>query len=827
MEKFAAKVIICRVGMITLGQFVDMKPPLIGRDSELEQLMASLSDALSGTGGLVILAGEAGVGKTRLAEEFARYAANAGCEILTGRCVPGALLPYLPFQQAFACYSSTSRNLDGIFGKMSIDLSTTSRSQRVLLSCLDFLSERTEQEPVVLRLEDLQWADSKSIELMHFLARSCVRLRVMVLGTVRSDELAPNPSGTPHPLTESLRAMQREGIYKQINLPPLDANDIGNAVRAMLGSPVDPDLLSDIAKETAGNPLFMVELVRMLLAKEAIILHEGLWTRDANGPIAIPSNVSEVILHRLGLVDREKRRILECASVVGETFKPELVAQILRKSSPDLFEELGSLSDQHQLLRETESGYSFSHEKVRRVVYEGISHQRRREMHQMVAEIIESMPIHETSYAALAYHFGLADIPGKFVSNSLAAGDVALRFYAFKEAEEHFRGALSKMKDIEPPELRRRALIGQGMAAKELGEFERAIHSFEKALPIAKDDAEKANILILESRCWGPTCFGKGSTVRSKGLLDEAEATPDLDIKDLIQIKMVRSSLLKFEGQIEKAHRLLLDAEGMLEEIGDDRMLAESYTLHRSLYLSMGKMDKALEVILKAKSIFEEVDDPSGLSQTLFDLGVLQWHEGSYEEALEAYRRSDAIAKRLGDPNRLCWNHVYVSLLYQSTQDYDRMEEEAHVAEKYLRMFDSIYLSMAVNGLLMDAAIHNHDLKLATEFCDRLRAQMKSCSWTTNTPTRGMVYGYQGKLFAKRGLLEASDRVFKRALEMLEGTVLSMLTRALLYNWWGEAQEETGRYYEARDKFERAIELYSALGNERQVRRLNAMIADL
>jgi len=842
------------------------EPPLLGRDEELGRLKTILGRVRTGLGGLVLISGEAGIGKTRLASEFEEYAMSLDCRVLVGSCLPSANIPYLVFLQVmndllkeehqkkadWARLSAAGKKAaPAFFRAVPIVGSTLAASavlfdqygesgrsrkgsqESVLFKILGLLRERSStRSPLILHLDDLQWADSASIATLHFLARNSRDLPVLLLGTYRTEEVLNREEGI-HPFLESLRVMKREGLVEEVNLKPLAGDDLRQVVLAMLEHPLQDDVLERILKESEGSPLFAVETMRMLATSGSLVLQNGRYNIPGSMADLIPSSVKEVILRRIERTSRKQRRTLDSASVVGQVFDPEVLGEAVKESRVLILELLEQLDHDHQLVKEREIDYVFTHEKIRKFTYDAISTMRRKELHRAVGVVLESRLPDETLYPVLAYHFHQAMEVSKCVDYSLLAGEYCASKWAPSEAISYFNLTLESLatepsttlhgRDLTEP--RRRAMLGLARARWEVGDYGEAIHNFESALQITTDEALRAKILIQEAYCWGPTCFGKGNTSRSRALLNQAQRCR-MEETDRIEANLALASIVKFEGDIHEANALLSEAENALAKTGDRRRLADVYTRRRSVYLSLGQITNAQMVAQKALAIFEETQDMLGLADAYYDLGTIYWHKGQYPEALKAYECSLAIDEKLGSPNRLCWTHVYVALVHQSAGEFDLESLEAKRAEKHLENTDTVYLAMAVKGLHLDVSIERGEIETAERLCGELRTMFNSCSWTTRTPTRGMTYAYQGKLLARKQNKEGSDHAFARAIELLEGTVLGVLTKALVFTWWGESQSGSGRPGEARDKFESAMKLYLALGNEWQVSRMEALIGE-
>jgi predicted ATPase len=205
---------------------MELNPPLVGRDKELELLYEHLGEAISAHGGLILISGEAGIGKTRILAKLSETAAKSGVMRIGGECVPGIPLPYLPFHEAFSAFTI------GPFSSInSSDSSGQKQPTSVLMDTLELLTNESAKRPLLICLEDLHWADSASIHLLHFLARNVKKLRVLIVGTYRPEDLVPSEGEEVHPLQSSIRLMTREGKDRSGRDIQSGRRDVGTTCR--------------------------------------------------------------------------------------------------------------------------------------------------------------------------------------------------------------------------------------------------------------------------------------------------------------------------------------------------------------------------------------------------------------------------------------------------------------------------------------------------------------------------------------------------------------------------------------------------------------------
>jgi len=244
-------------------------------------------------------------------------------------------------------------------------------------------------KPTVLFIDDIHWADSASLSLLHYIARAINSERILIVATFRSEELTMNSEGQPRSLLETVRLMGREGLYEEIKLSNLSQSDVGQIVESMVGGNASLTLVEQLANESRGNPLFVVESVRMLYEQGSLDLEKGEWRLKVE-KLGIPAKVKDVIERRLESLKSTQRRILETASVIGEKFDPKLVAEVISQDSLDVLESLDSIAHSTLLVSCEGDHYRFDHAKSREMLYDKIPPLLRKEYHLRIGNKIES-----------------------------------------------------------------------------------------------------------------------------------------------------------------------------------------------------------------------------------------------------------------------------------------------------------------------------------------------------------------------------------------------------------------------------------------------------
>ena len=439
--------------------------PFVGRQREMGELQTALEDTLSGHGKMVMLVGEPGIGKTRLAQELTTRAAGRGAEVLSGRCYEGeGAPPYWPWVQLIRTYLQLKdpNQLQSEMGPGAAVIAEIVSEVREKLPDLEpppalepeqarfrlfdsittFLKNASQERPIMLLLDDLHWADRPSLQLLQFLSREMRESRLLVIGTYRDAELSRQ-----HPLSDTLAQLTREPVFRRQLLRGLSQEDTRAIIQAAAEIDLSNRLLEGIYAHTEGNPFFIAEVIWLLAER-------GELTADSiGGPqgISIPEGVRQLIGQRLNRLSEQCVQTLTTASVVGREFSFRLLGHLTNDLNEDqLLRVIDEALEVHLIEELPGSGerYEFSHALIQQTLSDELSASRKVRLHARIGEALEELYTGgvEDHAAELAYHFAEA-VPyadtEKLVRYSLLAGEQALAAYAWEVAATHFERGLN------------------------------------------------------------------------------------------------------------------------------------------------------------------------------------------------------------------------------------------------------------------------------------------------------------------------------------------------------------------------------------------------
>ncbi len=480
----------------------------VGRTRELAELRAGLDEAIAGCGSLFLLAGEAGIGKTRLADELAQLAAERGVQVLWGRCWEGdGAPPYWPIIQVIrACAEGRDAvQLEVLLGPGTKEISQLipefrasrptpgengaiadqeSARFRLFGAVANFLKNAARTAPLLIIVDDLHDADHPSLQMLRFIAREIRGARIAMIGTYREAEVRQSPE-----LGRLVGDLNREGLT--IPLAGLSQNEVAQFIEQSSGQKAKTTLVSDLYKATSGSPLFVEGVVRLLIGEGKI--------DSTAASFEIPDGVRESIRRRLAALSEETRTILSIASAIGNDFSSRLLEAV---SEFAVVQIVDRMDEAERVGIVTDGGapqwqYRFSHALVREVLYKDLSANRRVELHGEIGAAIEK--IHHDDLkphqASLAHHFSAAGVTEKAIEYSLGAGAAASEVFAYQEARAHWERALDLMKGEFRNPVRRASLSYQLAGLCFMIDYGAAIRYAEAALALYQslnDDARVA-----------------------------------------------------------------------------------------------------------------------------------------------------------------------------------------------------------------------------------------------------------------------------------------------------------------------------------------------
>ena len=732
-----------------------MRPQFVGRESEMKTLRAMLKDVLVGEQRVVLISGEAGVGKSRLVEELLGDARvydflslkSAGRE--EGGQIYGALI------DAF-------QGMAGLMGRMPDPVETDKFS--VMERWLQLLKRLRQKQPIVLCLEDIQWLDELTLEFLQYALRDPDPCPFLLCLTCRWSNLEP--------LAEEIEKFIHSNEFAgatQIQLKNLPREEVGYFAASMLGErSIPPDALQTLFRETGGQPLFVVEAMRTLVNADVVRQNvSGGWQWGEFPQTLLSDDFSEVLYRRITTLPAVQQRVLEYACVFLSDFSFELLAAIWRGDELELLDVLDDLIEEGLLIPYgEEERYQFSQELYRRAIYDRMQDVRRRLLHREIGNALEKTEQAEKLTEELADHFAAAKEQNKAVKYMRLSGKKALEVQAYRQARIRF----------------------------------------EAVQDWATDDAFESHADVIDFLCdYADVSLSCSQYNRALELLDEAQALLPDDRNDL------KARILRNTGSIhsvlqhrEEAEDYMLEALRLYRELGD--LGGEIQALDSLAHLCdvSGRHEEAIAYMRR------EIEQYTMLGEAQ-NKAIVQGREGLIAlvgfrfETAKGYLESVVkISQQLGLEHHRIWALNLLSRVYFYLGKCDIAELVCQEVIGEWQKRGVIYLE-AVNFLYLgELALERGDFAEALEYAET------SAERFLQTPRRDYVYRAYAIAATAAARMEDTEVALEWAEKAGEGTQqTSDMYRGivpLVYCGIGTAFAQAGRIAEAEQAFEQAIE---------------------
>jgi tetratricopeptide (TPR) repeat protein len=562
-----------------------MRPPaepFLGREATMDRLSAALAEARAGRGSLWLLVGVSGIGKTRCATELAAAAREAGVEVSVGRssATEGAP-PFWPWTQALRDASDDHQlmreeraSLLAVLGRLTPQSGSAAVGRAGAAAGLDasrfWLCEATaraarqvtRRRPRVLIIEDLHAADEGSLEVLALLAPELAQAHLLVIATARDDVGG--------------RFSRRLRPCEVLGLGGLGLAEVQQYLSGAIGVAAAPELARFVHDRTAGNPLFVKEAARMVLAQG------GKSGGAATGGVALPEVARGFLHDRIANLGPRVREALDAASVIGERFELAVLGRMLGWPPEVLLSSMDDALGARIVEKQAGDEYAFAHALLRDALYEDLSHMRRRRLHQTVAVALQAHAAVEPRHGAIAYHLhqALPDAdPDEVERSSRLAGDAAMQVFAYADAAELYRWAIAAQGHGKVPDVRAACelMMSAAYAERQAGRVPEARERCARAVELARANGY-GDLLVLAARSLRPTVWL--APVPDKLVLDALERGLEILPPGASAARSQALGLLAnippHSSSLERSRELSARALEMAREIGDRSLVLEA-----------------------------------------------------------------------------------------------------------------------------------------------------------------------------------------------------------------------------------------------------------
>ncbi len=786
------------------------RPELAGRQEILAQFSAYVTAARGGAGRAVLVGGESGVGKTYLAAAVARDARLAEMRVVTGECMPVATpeggvvdvrsAPLHPFRRLFEAIADLAREkgvevadrILGAHGKIlaayepalaslpgqdaypePAEVPAQAARRRILHALEETLAAFAREKPLLLIIDDLQWADELSLSFFGGLSDGWFADKsLLILGTYRSEEMH-----------EGLGEVVDAPGVSRVQLGRLDENTVGQIVGDMLAMPKPPtELVRVLVRRSSGNPFFVAEFLRTAVAEQLLYRERGQWRISSEGrateatydALPLPGSLRELVGRRLAGLSPEAHALVQAAAVLGREVDAEVLQAVAGFAESEALAAVKELLGR-QVLEEVRAGrLRFVHDKLREIAYEHLDDARRRELHRGAALALEKRFSDSTTfsllYSELAHHFTESGDLLKAIDYLEKAGEQAQHSFANREAARFFSDALALDDQLghKIPTLRRarwerhagNALLNQGKLVESQGHLHQAVallgwrmpaqtwrliasflgHIVRQVVhqlrqPPSERDPERRALLVEAVRAYDllmpVTYFVTGNILRilyaSLANLNLAElAGPSPELALAYANAHVTTGLIPWPSLAEKYGK---SAHRVLEGVSDPAVRSWVYILTGSYAIGAGRWKEAIDFGEKSFAIAEDVGFRRRVEEAQGILGTAYFLSGDFVRARDTSQRTYDSGQR-GDPQTQVWGAAGVAQACSYLGEHERALHNGDLAEKLLEHDLGRPEKIIAYGVLAQACLRSGDKVRARKI-----AELGAQAISEGTPT--------------------------------------------------------------------------------------------
>lgn len=665
--------------------------PIAGRQHERAVLWGQLEAALGGRLRVALLAGEPGIGKTRLLDDLADRAGAAGMLVLRGGASDAAgMPPYLPLLEAIGQYVRSASDellrthagalapvLATIIPEIALRLGTLPASYplpaeqarlRLFEAVGALLATLASAAGLAVVLDDLHWADQATLDLLGYIARRQPAARLLIVGAYREGEITE-----PAAFGRTIADLTRLHALATVAVGRLDAPDLDTLLSAYLGGPAEPDVGARLLAHSEGNPFFAEELLRSWMEAGALARAGASWRLDQSLAGPLPGSIVLAVRQRVARLTPACADLLRTAALIGRGFAPELLAEVAGQDIEHV-EDLLVTATQAQLIRAAGAGLlSFSHDKIRECLYDEVPPQRRRRLHGLIGQALVARPepAGAPQLAALAFHFTRSGDHEAGIAYSRRAAEQALRAHAPDSAIAHLRTALALLgaNDNRRGEL----LLALGEAASAADQGPAAIEALAEARAwfVQRGDRPGAGRAAYRQgqAYWRIEALGQALAAFEAALvLLEGQPSPELVLTLIDLASLQAMSLHQHEPGMAYSQRAL----ALAHSLEDDRLIASASRAAGNIDVRNGNLAAGITLLEQALALADQADDPVEAAECCAQLSHACYWAGETARAFALAERQLAYAHRTHDAYQL--RHMY-SLLARGASLQGRWED--------------------------------------------------------------------------------------------------------------------------------------------------------
>ncbi len=637
----------------------DSENVFVDRSVELVRLDTALKEASSGKGQIVLIEGEAGVGKSALVKRFLSNITD-DITVSTSECKVGERTPYASIREIMGI--SDREDISSIdiplLGLMPIPTekkpeSLSSERDKMFDSFLSFLEKSSKKKPLLGVIDSAQWMDEASAKMLSKASPKIEKSNILLLVVYRPEDIQRGAV-----IFDTLKELKEQENVTSIKIQKLDYNSSREMIVKMLKrDDVPKNFIHRIYKETEGNPLFIKEIINSLIQEG--ILDPSSYRKIETESIRVPPTIKEVLMRRITKLDPEARKVLNYGAVIGPRFKFDVLRELTGMDEEKLLDIIDTLIDAKIIEEDPttdEEIYIFTYMQIKEIVEESMNRSRKRVLHKKIAEYLEKIngDIYET-----AEHFFKGGIWKKAYQYALKAAEKSAASFGFESAVYYYNMALECSENIDNIEKNEilDILMKLGELYRSLGQWDEAIGTYSRAIEISEKLGEQRKI--------GEINLYLGSIEKNRGNWDSAdicfEAANKIGkgLKDYHMMGDAERGLGYVhwrKGEYKDAVMHYTTAIRYAKETNDTGMAGKVFVEMGNLYSDMGNIQRAIEYYKKSIPRLKSIKSYDEIARVLNNLGDSYMQLEQWDKAIEYFSRCEDAAAKIGDVNIIAWS---------------------------------------------------------------------------------------------------------------------------------------------------------------------------
>jgi len=746
----------------------------VGRKDEMEYLSKKLDLVKKDNSLTVLIEGEDGIGKTRLVNELKQRAISNNFEFLTGKGYYDSSEPYLPFKKAFKIYQNKNKDITtplrlsreehGRVEKNHKNIEKIERKRDLIFSeTAENIRKLAENRPIVIFIDDLQWADKATLMLFHYLSDNLGDSPVLLVGAFPPISISDNDF-----LDEVLQRMRKDDLFDELELGPLKWVDTRKISQKLTGRKDIPDEFVQLVQNLSeGNPLFSKEIIKEMLKEGTVDPKNNKYpTSKVDIELSEMSEiVDDIIDKKIKRLDQEDLQILQISSVIGEDIRFSLLQSITNIDPFDLLDSVGMITRTGIWEEDPkEDMFYFAHGLIHKYVYERIPRSLKKTIHGQVGESMEKEFEQniEKYYSDIGFHYKRADEFDKGFEFYRKAGEKAESLYAHEDAIDMYEQALELFKEGELTDKKRwKVLEKLGDIHKIIGKHDKSKKYYDKITLDKRNTKYQQKIYRKKAAVFEREGnFGKALETIEKGLGEQYKESIE-NCKLLFRKGLIKTR----QGKYDQAEKDFLKALEISKNIGSDKEIALIYQGLGIIYNNKGIYDDSLDYFKEALGKLEKIEDLKLEASVLNNMGNVFLNRSDLDKALGYFERSLEIRKKVGDKCDIASTLNNIGVVYLNKCHLKRSMEyhqKSHKISKEIGDQEGIAGSLINIGesLLMrgnlDMALEN--LKKSLDICEKINLSRGSAIALINL----------GSIYLQKGDLDEAKKTYREGFTLCE-----------------------------------------------------------